>query len=250
MNSQLWTILQILLILLWLSADKIKAADICPENSPALKSAPLETEWAVDWWMPRHVDKLKEEGRKSARLLFLGDSITHGWETTGNDVFRKYIADYKVYNIGFSGDRTENVLWRLRHGAIDGINPEAAVLMIGTNNTGHRQDSPECTSAGILMILDELHERLPDMHVLLLAIFPRGESPDDELRMLNQEINNKIKEYGEREQVTFLDLNHIFLDDDENLSKDIMPDFLHPNEKGYQIWAEEMNTAIKALIHE
>lgn len=248
MNYLLWKFLPILFLIIWAPVDRLELMEPCPEDAAALTPAPLEEDWALDWWMSRHEEKIQEEGRESARLLFLGDSITHGWETTGNEVFEKYYADYNVYNIGFSGDRTENVLWRLRHGAIDGINPAAAVLMIGTNNTGHRQDSPECTSAGILMILDELHEKLPDMQVLLLAIFPRGEFPDDELRRLNQEINNKIKEYDEREQVTYLNINHLFLDEADVLSEEIMPDQLHPNEIGYKIWADGMNTAIEKLL--
>ncbi|CAN5365177.1 hypothetical protein BH23BAC3_BH23BAC3_31650 [soil metagenome] len=236
-------------LLFWTPVEKHGSIDGGRECGPALTPAPLEEEWAVEWWIPRHEEKLQKEVRETARLLFLGDSITHGWETTGNEVFKQYYADYNTYNIGFSGDRTENVLWRLQNGEIDGINPEAAVLMIGTNNTGHRQDPSECTSEGILKILDELHDKLPETHVLLLAIFPRDEFPDDELRVLNREINQKIEMYGEREQVTFLDINHLFLDDDGVLSEEIMPDLLHPNERGYQIWAEGMNSTIQGLLN-
>jgi beta-glucosidase len=87
------------------------AAQSCPEDAAALTPAPLEEEWAIEWWVPRHEEKLEEEGRETADILFLGDSITHGWETTGKDVADEYFSDYSIYNIGFSGDRTENVLW-------------------------------------------------------------------------------------------------------------------------------------------
>lgn len=232
-------------LLAWTISEAVPITLTCPEDAAALTPAPLEEEWAIEWWMPRHEAKLTEDGRETADVLFIGDSITHGWETTGKAVAEEYFSGFSIYNIGYSGDRTENVLWRFNHGEIDGINPELAVLMIGTNNTGHRQDSPECTTRGIEMILDELGEKLPETEVLLLAIFPRGESPDDELRHLNSEINQQIKELADGERIHFMNINSVFLDDEGNLPKEIMPDQLHPNEYGYKLWAEKMLPAIR-----
>jgi len=220
----------------------------CPDDAPALTPAPLEEEWAVDWWMPRHLQKLNEKGRESAEILFLGDSITHGWETAGLNAAENHFSDYKIYNLGFSGDRTENVLWRLKQGEADRIGPKLAVLLIGTNNTGHRKDEPECTAGGVKGIVDELSHRLPSTEILLLAIFPRGELPDDELRMLNEKANQQIKGLGSRENVTFADLNEIYLKDDGRLNLDLMPDGLHPNEQGYEVWASSMLPIIKELM--
>ena len=70
-------------------------------------------------------------------LVFLGDSITHGWERNGKSTWDKYYGARKAINLGFGGDRTEHVLWRLEHGEFDGYKPRVAVIMIGTNNTGH-----------------------------------------------------------------------------------------------------------------
>lgn len=224
------------------------AAQTCPADAPALTPATLQEEWAVEWWMPRHEAKLNEEGRENAKLLFIGDSITHGWENTGKKLWDEYYAPHGAYNIGYSGDRTENVLWRFEYGELDGINPELAILMIGTNNTGHRQDPPECTAKGIEMILDELENRLPDTEVLLLAIFPREASPDGELRQLNNHINEKIARFAERKRVHYLNINNTFLDENGALSEEIMPDLLHPNEYGYQLWAEAMQPKIEQLL--
>jgi beta-glucosidase len=216
----------------------------CPDNHPAITPAPLQEDWAVEWWMPRHEQKLAEEGRESAEILLIGDSITHGWENTGKEVWEQYFGEYGTYNIGYSGDRTENVLWRFEHGEIDGIHPEVAVVMIGTNNTGHRQDSPECTAKGVELIVDRLNEKLPDTHILLLAIFPRNDSQNGEFKKLNAEINERIESLGERENFTFLNYNTAFLDDNGTLPESIMPDLLHPNEEGYKIWAEVMKPDI------
>ena len=235
-------------ILLFFLFITVTFAQTCPEDATALNPAPLEEEWAIEWWMPRHEAKLTEEGRESADVLFLGDSITHGWETTGKAVAEDYFSGFSIYNIGFGGDRTENVLWRFNHGEIDGISPELAVLMIGTNNTGHRQDSPGCTAKGIEMILHELGEKLPNTEILLLAIFPRGETPENELRQLNNEINQRIESFADGERIYFMDINDIFLDENGHLPEEIMPDQLHPNEEGYKLWAEAMLPKMRQLL--
>lgn len=236
------------LIFLFIVTCTQTTAQTCPADAPALTPATLQEEWAVEWWMPRHEAKLEEEGREDAKLLFIGNSITHGWEDAGKEVWDEYYAPYGGYNIGFSGDRTENVLWRFQHGELDGIDPELAILMIGTNNTGHRQDPPECTARGVEIILDELENRLPDTEVLLLAIFPREDSPDGELRQLNNQINKRIAQFADGERVHFLNINDTFLDENGVLPEKIMPDLLHPNEYGYQLWAEAMHPKVKELL--
>lgn len=248
MTNRILNILAVTILLTWAPVGASPLIESCPENAPALTPAPLEEQWAIEWWMPRHEEKLEEDGRETADILFLGDSITHGWETTGKEVAEDYFSDYTIYNIGYSGDRTENVLWRFEHGEIDGINPKLAVLMIGTNNTGHRQDPPDCTARGIEVILEKLKEQLPETKILLLAIFPRGETPEDELRQLNHQINERIVSFADDERIYFLDINHVFLDDDDTLPEEIMPDELHPNEYGYKLWAEEITQVIDDMM--
>ena len=207
-------------------------------------------QWAQSWWMPRHEAKLAERAKMDkVDLLFIGDSITHGWEqANGKPVFDKYYKDRNTFNIGFSGDRTENVLWRLQHEEVDGISPKLAVVMIGTNNTGHRMDPADETALGVEQILSELKNRLPKTKVLLLAIFPRDETATGKHRVLNDEINAKIKTFANDKDVFFLDIGDKFLDDKGNLPKSIMPDLLHPNAEGYKIWAEAMEPMINKLM--
>lgn len=205
--------------------------------------------WAVKWWQPRHDQKLADlKKMKKVDLLMIGDSITHGWEGRGKKAWDEYYAKRNAFNIGFSGDRTENVLWRLQHGAVKGISPKLAVIMIGTNNTGHRQDPAEETAAGIKAIIAELHKQLPKTKVLLLAIFPRGAKTDDPLRKLNTSINEIIAGFADGKKVFFLDINSEFLDDDGTLPKSVMPDLLHPHEAGYATWAKAMEPSIAKLM--
>jgi len=208
-------------------------------------------EWAVRWWMPRHLAKLAErKAMKEVDLLMIGDSITHGWEQQGKSTWDQYYANRKALNIGFSGDRTEHVIWRFQNGAIDDISPKLAVIMIGTNNTGHRKENAEHTALGVRRVIDELQLRLPKTKVLLLGVFPRGADKEDELRIINSDINEIIKGYADQKKVWYLDISDKFLEEGNVLPKTIMPDLLHPNQKGYEIWAEAMEPMIKELMGE
>ena len=204
-------------------------------------------EWAVKWWMPRHEQKLKEAANGDIDLVFIGDSITHGWENVP-DLWNKYYRDRKPLNLGFSGDRTEHVLWRLDHGAIDGIQPKLAVIMIGTNNIGHKSSTPEQTVDGIRAILARLGAKHPQMKILLLAVFPRGADRNDPFRRQVEEINEHLPALADGKRVFFLDLGGKFLDKGGTLPKKLMPDLLHPNKEGYQIWAEAMEPTICRVL--
>lgn len=207
--------------------------------------------WAVKWWMPRHEQKLADlKKQEKVDLLMIGDSITHGWEGRGKKVWDEFYADRNAFNIGFSGDRTEQVIWRLQHGAVEDISPKLAIVMIGTNNAGHRQDEVRHTAAGIQAILKELKKRLPKTKVLLLAIFPRGKDGNDKLRKLNDSTNKIVSAYADDQHVFYLDINDTFLTDEGVLTKEVMPDLLHPHEKGYRMWAKAMEPTVKKLLGE
>ena len=196
----------------------------------------------------RHEEFLKVAKAGGVDLLFLGDSITDGWRGGGKAVWDKYFAPLKAANFGISGDRTEHVLWRIRNGELEGIQPKLAVIMIGTNNGDPAGD----VALGIKTILSDLHDRHPRCKALLLGIFPRSEKPDG-ARAKNDEVNKLIAKFvtfAETRRVAFLDIGAKFLAPDQTLPKDIMPDFLHPNEKGYQIWADAIIDKVKQMLQE
>jgi lysophospholipase L1-like esterase len=223
----------------------------CPDyKTVSVTPDKLNESWSINWWTTRHEKKLEEAKAlgKTSQVVFIGDSITEGWEKSGAPVWERNYKSLNGLALGFGGDRTENVLWRLLHGEVDGIAPKVAVLMFGTNNTGHRQEDPKTTAIGIKRNIDELQKRLPDTKILLLAIFPRGEKPDDQLRQINEKVNGIISGYADNKKVFFLNINQAFLEPDGTLSKDIMPDLLHPNEKGYEIWAKAMAPTLQKLL--
>jgi len=226
----------------------------CPDyRTESVTPAMLDESWSVDWWLPRHQAKLDEKNRLVAagtppELVFIGDSITEGWEKSGRAIWQRHYAPYHALDLGFGGDATENVLWRLQHGEIDGIAPKAIVLMVGTNNTGHRGEDPRTTAAGIRRVLDEIRQRLPTTKVLLLAIFPRGDRPDDPQRRINERVNRIIGDYADGRSVVFLDIGRAFLGADGTLSRDVMPDLLHPDEHGYAIWQQAMDAQLLQML--
>jgi lysophospholipase L1-like esterase len=211
-------------------------------------------------WMKRHesFNEISKQGQ--AELVFLGDSITQGWEGAGKAAWEKYFAPLKAANFGIGGDRTEHVLWRLDHGNYDGLKPKLTVLMIGTNNTGHvgraqkenggaiYSCSAQQTADGIKTIVQKLREKQPQMKILLLAIFPRGETVTDPYRVQNTETNNLIKSLADDKHVHFADIGHIFLKTDGTLPKEIMPDLLHLNATGYDKWAAAIEAMVKSLL--
>ncbi|MGW8392627.1 GDSL-type esterase/lipase family protein [Pseudoduganella sp. HUAS MS19] len=226
----------------------------CPDyrTQPATPE-PLSHAWSLVPWLQRHERKLEENRKliaagKKPRLVFIGDSITEGWEKEGRAVWQRHYARHDAVALGFGGDHTENVLWRLRHGEVDGLAPEVAVLMIGTNNAGDRHDDPKATAAGIKAIIDELRSRLPRTRILLLAIFPREEQPAAFLRRLNESVNSIISSFADGEHVFYANINASLLNADGSLSRDIMPDLLHPHEKGYEIWARSLEPILQKLL--
>lgn len=213
--------------------------------SAAVNSVPQE---AV-WWLSRHEEKLSmKASMPRVDLVFLGDSITHAWEKEGAEVWSEFYKPRHALNLGFDGDCTENVLWRLEHGEVDDIQPKLLVLLIGTNNSGHRQDNAEDTARGIKKILLVLTEKLPNTNVLLLAIFPRSAKATQRLRVLNSEVNQYIQTYDDNDKVFYLDINHCFLDKEGRLTRDVMSDFLHPNVSQYKVWAEAIEPHIQKLM--
>ena len=203
----------------------------------------------------RHEQFLKDKAEALKKgpvdLLFVGDSITDAWRGgPQNKLYVQRWGKHNPLNIGISGDKTQHVLWRLEHGEVEGIKPKAVVLMIGTNNLGNPpQATPEDTAAGITCVVKALREKLPDSKILLLGVFPRGAQANDPFRAQIKTINETIARLDDGgEHVKYLDIGDKFLAADGTLPADIMPDALHPNENGYQIWADAIGPVLEDML--
>lgn len=228
-------------------AQDTYGADTAKDATVATTPIPRQEEW----WKTRHQRVNAFVKQNKVDLIFIGDSITHGWDGPGQEIWDKYYAKRNAVNLGFSGDQTSHVLWRLENGNIDGISPKLAVIMIGTNNAGHGEgQSPEQIFDGVKAIVDKVRTKLPAVKILLLAIFPRGEDANDRVRKVNTAANAMIAKLANNNTVFHLDIGPHFVSSDGKLNKDIMPDLLHPNLKGYEIWAKAMEPSIVKLMGE
>ena len=205
-------------------------------------------------WISRHEAYVAEAKKGGVDLLFLGDSITDGWRwgNGGSKIWPQVYAPRHAANFGIGYDRIQNVLWRVDNGELENISPQVVVLLIGTNNTGNedngqpRNTTPEII-AGVSNLVRQIQIRLPQGKILLLGIFPRGEKTDP-IREQVKAVNAGISKLDDGGKIKFLDLGEKFLAPDGTFSRDLFPDLLHPNEKGYQVWADAMEAPLAQLL--
>jgi lysophospholipase L1-like esterase len=195
--------------------------------------------------MRLHEQFVKQAKAGNVDLLFLGDSITQGWNN--NEVWRRFYGGRRAANFGIGGDRTQHVLWRIQHGELEGIAPKVTVLMIGTNNA--TDNSPDEIAQGITAIVEELRRRLPNTQILLLAVFPRRDKPSPIPEHL-QEVNQKIAKLDDGAHVRYLDIGAVFVNADNSISRKVMPDLLHLTRFGYRKWADAMEPTLWSMLDE
>lgn len=240
-----------ILTLLFLSSLLHAQPAAVAENSAVVPVGKLEKDFYD--WDKRHAEILSIKDRINPEVVLIGDSITHFWggeptEPKGNrgaESWENLLGKRKVLNLGFGWDRTQNVLYRIQNGELDGLSPKLAVIHIGTNNLSTSKNAPTNTPAevaeGIDAIVTTVKKKCPQTKIVLMAVFPRGEKGDNPFRGKISEINQILaKTYGSQQSVTYLDITQKFLNSDGSIPKEVMGDFLHPSAKGYSIWAEAL----------
>ena len=212
---------------------------------------PAKPERPNDEWRMRHAERVADVRSHADKLdvFFIGDSITGGWRDIGKAIWEKEFVPLRAVNIGIAGSQTQHLLWQFENGAIDGIHPRVAVLMIGVN---HLLASPSHSTAdiarGISTVVAKLREKLPHTKVLLLGTFPKDKSLASPDRIKIRELNSLIAKLDDRKTVQFVDLTPKFLDADGVLSPEISPDGVHLSPAGYGIWAEALRPLLKGLL--
>jgi beta-glucosidase len=205
----------------------------------------------ADWWFARQAEKIGLMSKGDIDLLMVGDSITHNYENekVGLKVWEKYFVPLKAINLGFGGDRTEHVLWRLDHLPVMKVAPKAAVLLIGTNNICWGSDTPKQAAEGVQAIARKLKVIYPDMNVLVLGVLPRRRNLDHPHRKQINELNSYLPELlKDMKGVKFLDIGPAFLNEDGYLSEEMMPDTTHPSEKGHEVWSKAIEPELKRML--
>jgi lysophospholipase L1-like esterase len=215
----------------------------------------------LPWWRERFDAKQAELRDRHPMLVFYGDSITQDWEHSGpppwtdfSPVWQRFYGDRNAVNLGFSGDTTASLLWRIDNGEATGIAPKVAVILIGANNLGRLHWSADDTVLGIDTIVNELRHRLPSTKLLLLGVLPSDRSAWATETTL--EINRRLaQQFSSGGEVTFLDVSHVFMSG-EKLNRDLYLDPrktppeppLHPTAQGQTLMAEAMEPTLASLL--
>jgi lysophospholipase L1-like esterase len=198
-------------------------------------------------WMVRHNAILERIKKGNVRMIFVGNSLTQRWENAGIQVWNKYYATRNAVNMGFDGDRTQHVLWRLDHGEIDNISPKLAVVMIGSNHVNGY--TVEEISDGIKAVCCRIRTKLPGTKILLLGILPRGDDASAAAAYRLNKASEEASRIADNRMIYYLNISEKFLDKDGNISGELMTaDKVHLTPKGYQALADAMEPTISKII--
>ncbi|GAI56694.1 unnamed protein product, partial [marine sediment metagenome] len=170
------------------------------------------------------------------------------------EVWGKYLDQYQTVNMDISGDRTENVIWRLQNGSLENINPKVAVILIGTNNTDGNHylniSTPEELAGGIWKICEIVKEKLPETQILIMGILPYGYKPNHR-NNINKATNDLISKFPEKDPgIHYIDIGHVYLNAEGKVRRELMPDYLHPNPEGHMLMFEALDDDITGLMVE
>jgi len=186
-------------------------------------------------------------------LYFLGDSITRRWGALDYpDLlahWNKTFHGWNAGNFGWGGDRTENVLWRLDQGELDGVEPKVIVIQAGTNNVGKEPgDDAKVADVtrGVSAIVSACRKKAPAATIVLTAIFPRNDNPA--VMPTIARINARLAKLADGRSVRFLDVNPKLADADGILFEGMTVDGLHPSVKGYEAWASVLEPILTELL--
>ena len=195
--------------------------------------------------MSRHWALCEQSCRDPTRVVFLGDSITEGWSTHGKQIWQSEFAGLGAFNMGVSGDRIQNLLWRLDHGALDCAKPAGVVLAIGTNNV-HYYSADE-----IVRVMGAVVERIQRLHpnasVLVLSLLPRDKSKSRARSIVKQVNSQLLESLQDKEHVECLDVGSHFVDAADEIRTGLILDLLHPTESGYRQLANSLQPWIRRI---
>jgi lysophospholipase L1-like esterase len=215
------------------------------------------------WWIERHKEKLAEAQQRPVDLIFIGDSIIQNWEKNGplpwgdfRPIWTKYYGGRNALNLGFAGDTTANVLWRLDHGELEGIAPKVAVLLIGANNSEAMDWTAADTEKGIDAVIKNVRCHLSQTKILLLGILPSDRSA--KITQTNLAVNKYLsKKYRHTKLVTYLDLSPVFSSHGKVIRNLYFESLktppsrpLHPNVTGQEKMAEAIEKPLAKLMGE
>ncbi len=205
-----------------------------------------------------HEQLLQKARQGRIDIYFEGDSITRRWGATDYPEllanWKKNFFGWNAADFGWGADRTQNILWRLEHGELDGVHPKVIVLLAGTNNVGNsvpaEGDSTKIAeiTRGMEKILQLMRTKAPEATIILMGIFPRNDNPA--VMPTIKRINANLSRLADGRKIRYLNINDRLADPDGNLFPGMMNerDKLHPTVKAYQIWADALKPIFREIL--
>jgi len=191
------------------------------------------------WWRDKQAANRVRIEQGGVDLLLLGDSIVGSLDGAGRKVQEYYYGDRSFINMGFGGDRTQHVLWRLDHLPMDKIRPKAVMLLIGSNNLADRETTDENIAEGIKACVDKLRSLYPDVKILVLDITPDGFSHAAKVNVRMKQVIPIVHELLKAYQnLKIMDVGHVWCDANGDFLKAYTSDGCHPNAAGCAAWLE------------
>jgi len=200
-----------------------------------------------------HEQLLQKARQGRIDIYFEGDSITRRW---GAADYPEFLANWKTNffgwnaaDFGWGADAIENMLWRLEHGELDGVNPKIVVLLAGINNVGTRPGGEEKVAnitRGLKALVSLCQQKAPNAVIILTALFPRNDTMAV-IPEINQ-INENIAKMADGKKIRYLNVNDKLADADGKLFPGMSRDKLHPTLKGYQIWADGLRPIFTEIL--
>jgi len=230
-------------------------------SNTAIVPVPKLEEDSYNWW-DRHAAALRIKDSIDPGIVLIGNSITHFWggepqlkyadgkprDPNGPKSWDALFGKHRVLNLGFGWDRTQNVLWRLDHGELDGLHPRIVVIDIGTNNTSQTPHARMNTAAeiveGISAVCLRVRSKIPGAEIVLMAVFPREEKASHPRRILINEINRLLEAFAATHHISLVNIGPKLLAADGSYLPGMTTDFCHPTDKGYQVWADALKPFI------
>lgn len=244
MNLRLFNLLGSIASLLFIFCS----GDAYAQSNPGLNATPRTVSYSwmsLESWQQKFASQNAIAEQGGVDLLFVGDSITEGWDQA---IWQQHFSQYRPANFGIGGDHTGNVLWRLQNGNYGKLQPKTVVLLIGVNNLGFLNATPEQVCSGVKAVLKSLRAMYPEAKILLNGIFPFEKSGLSPKRAVVVEINQGLALLADEKYIFFRNDGGLFMQKNGDISPELMPDFLHLSPTAYQLWAEAMRPDIQKLM--
>jgi lysophospholipase L1-like esterase len=203
--------------------------------------------------MTAHAQLLEKARAGRIDVYFVGDSITRRWGALDYPEFlahwNRTFRGWNAADFGWGADRTENILWRLENGELDGVLPKVVVILAGTNNVGKEPgDDAKVADVtrGIAAIVDTCRRKAPAATLVLTALFPRNDNPA--VVPTISRINANLARMADGRSIRFLDVNARLADASGTLFEGMTVDGLHPSLQGYEVWAAGLKPMLNELL--